>query len=483
MPRLKRWVLPLLYALLTSVHTTADIAQDAPGWTDKQRAAAVQALRPEKENTSNEVHLLESLGRPPYATEANKPESGRIKIAFTDEQGAPLPLNGWVSYETDDGRNHGCLIMRYGAGIAAVTEGRTEIVLHGRERQAIVYTEGLPGYALAKEDTYRRKFPYISLTLPEGETIRSETLPLEPAGAIRWRVLNEQADPETEEIRYWLFTPPYSTGGGDARPPYERFFIRPARFNAPYRLVLQKGVRFANSSPAPLSISAPVADLTIAFQPGTTVSGRLLDADKRPLAGAHLRLGYQMLEPQPQMLENVAEIMTGPDGVFSFESINLDMPNSYWLVFDPTDKAEVQHKALPAHRIALTTQTPLPVEMKLPPVHVARGRLLDDKTGEPLVGVQVWAHVHERFSKTGRPDWLPVFQIPAVAPTDESGRFQFNNLPAGVYNFHLSKGRIQQSGDSVRVPDNPVAGREDIDLLRVPQSGTDNPQTFWVGEA
>lgn len=180
------------------------------------------------------------------------------------------------------------------------------------------------------------------------------------------------------------------------------------------------------------------------------------------------------------MLESVAATVTDAGGKFSFESINLDMPNRYWLVFDPSDEVGDVRRALPMHRIAVDARTPLPVEIRLPETHEAHGRLLDAKTARPVVGVRVWELMHERFSATGRPNWLPVFKVPAVAPTDESGLFWFNNLPAGVYDFSLSEGRVAKHGSEVGAPDNPVAGQTDIDLLRVPQIGENAPPVFWV---
>ena len=477
--RMKRCVWPVAYACLLAGAVSIVAAQDASGLETVRRIEAVRALRPENEAALTETALLASLGRTQFSIERGQPESGRIEIAFTDEQGAPLPLNGWISYDTDDGKDKGCLVIYYGSGIAAVAEGRATIVLHGRERRAIVHTEGLPGYALAKQDRFRRKDTKAVISLPEGETHAREMLPLEPAGSIRWRLADEHGSPETQRVKYWLYTPMYSTWS-EIEPPYSRFLLRPARFGEPYRLVIQKGSRFADSSPSPLSAGSPAADLVIAFQPGKTITGSLLNADGRPLAGERLRLGYQILEPQPTMLESVAATVTDADGKFSFESINLGMPNRYWLVFDPSDEVGAVRRALPMHRIAVDARTPLPVEIRLPETHEAHGRLLDAKTARPVVGVRVWALMHERFSATGRPNWLPVFKVPAVAPTDESGLFRFNNLPAGVYDFSLSEGRVAQHGSEVGAPDNPVAGQTDIDLLRVPQIGENAPPVFWV---
>lgn len=456
-------------------------AQDGTGLETARRVADVQALRPENEEKLSESALLALLGRTQYSIERGQPESGRIEIAFTDEQGGALSLNGWISYDTDDGKNKGCIVIYLGSGIATVEEGRATIVLRGRERRAIVHTEGLPGFALAKKDRFGRKDSFVTLMLLEGEAVSRVELPLEPAGAIRWRVLDEEGKPETKRVKYRLYTPPSMTRSGDIDPPFQAFFIRPARFGAPYRLVLQKGARFADSSLEALSGEAPVADLAIAFQPGKTISGRLLSADGAPLNGKKLRLGYQELEPQPTMLEDVATTLTGPEGEFSFDSINLDIPNRYWIVFEPSDESREARRALPKHRIAVDSKTPLPVEMRLPEVHAARGRLLDAKTGAPIVGVNVSALMHERFSATGRPNWLPVFKVPAAAATDENGSFQFHNLPAGVYDFSLSEGRVAQHRSEVTAASGNLLLQEtDIDLLPVPEQAAAGLPTFWV---
>jgi hypothetical protein len=361
--------------------------QDTPAMATERRIEAVKALRPENEEKLDTRGLLAVLGRGGFGMTSVGAEAGRIEVAFTDEKGAPMPLDGWLSYETNDGKNHGCIRISLSSGIAPVRDGHATVILHGRERRVELYSEGLLGYAFAKKDRFGRKDTVAVLSLPERAASVKEVIPLEPAGAIRWRVVDEHGAPETQKVKYWIYTPTYSTWS-EIEPPYARFLLRPARFNESYRLVIQKGVRFADSSPSPLTLAEPVADLVIAFKPGKTVAGRLVNSEGRPLAGMRVRLGYQMLEPQPQSMEDVAVAVTGSDGGFAFESINLDMPNRYWVVFVPPDGVK-EWASLPSHRVAIDSVTPLPVEMKLPAVHVVRGRLLDAATGKPVIGVRL----------------------------------------------------------------------------------------------
>ena len=476
--RINRWVVLATCMLMPAGSVATAAMQDTPELAAR-RIEAVKALRLENEENMDGRVLLSALGRNGLYISPTGSEAGRIEVVFTDEQGSPMPLNGWLSYETNDGKPQGCLRISLSSGITPVSEGRASIILRGKERRVVLYSEGLPGYAFAKKDRFGRKDTFAALSLPEGETSVRATIPLEPAGAMRWRIVDEAGHPETQQVKYWLYTPTYSTWS-EMGPTDRRLLIRPARFNESYRLVVQKGARFADSSPPCLTPDEPVADLVIAFNPGKTVAGRLIDAGGRPVAGASLRLAYQIMEPQPTMLEAVAEVVTRDDGGFLFESINLDMPNRYWLVFASPDGAGV-HRTLPMHRIAIDARTPLPVEMWLPPVHVARGRLLDVGTGKPIVGVRVWALMHEQFSKTGRPNWLPVFEVPATGPTDENGGFQFTNLPAGVYDFKLSAGRLALNGSEVSAEGGArVAGETDIDLLRVPHPVGNEPAVFWV---
>ncbi|HEY9248676.1 MAG TPA: carboxypeptidase-like regulatory domain-containing protein, partial [Rariglobus sp.] len=480
MRRVNRCVVLVACACLWGGMNVAFAEQGAPAMATERRIDAVKALRPENEEKLDARELLASLGRYEFGLVSTEQEAGRIEVSFTDEQGGALPLNGWLSYEVDDGKNYGCMQMIMTSGIAPVSEGRASVVLRGKERRVILYADGLPGYAFAKKDRFGRKDTKAVISLPEGTTRVQELLSLEAAGAIRWRVVDEHGKPETEKVKFWLYTPPYSTGGGSVDPPYGRFFIRSAQLNESYRLVLQKGARFADSSPPPLTLAEPVADLVIAFKPGKKVAGRLVDSEGRPLAGMRVRLGYQMLEPQPQSMEDAAVAVTGSDGRFAFDSINLDMPNRYWAVFVPPEETGGR-SPLPMHRIAINAKTEFPVEMKLPVVHAARGRLLDAATGRPVVGVRVWALMHEQFSKTGRPNWLPVFQVPAVGPSDESGAFQFTNLPSGVYDFRLSEGRLALNRSEVSAEGGArIAGETDIDLLRVPQTAQGEPAIFWV---
>lgn len=483
LPRLKpRFLLATVVCVLAgaSAAITARGA-DLPALTDAQRVAAVKALRPANEEMLPQNELLSSLGRYGFPRDSEEKESGRIEISLTDEQGGPMALDGWFSYETDDGADYGCLIMRLRAGIAPVKNGRATVVLRGTERRAILYADGLPGYALAKKDRFGRKAPQAVISLPKDGTSVSETLSLEPAGAIRWRVVDQNGKPETETVKYWLHTPPYSTGAGDMDRPHNRFFVRSARFKESYRLILQKGARFLESSPEQLTLGSPAADVVIAFKPGKTVLGRLLKADGKPFPGVVLSLAYQTLAEQPTMVETAAKLVTGVDGSFAFEAINFEMPNRYWLVCEPARGAENPH-ALPFYRIPVDSKTPLPVEMRLPGVYAARGRLLDAKTGVPVVGARVHALVREELSETGHPIGLSVFRVPAVAPTDTNGAFHFTNLSAGVYDFMLQDGNVARDGSQVSAAGSAMAGKTNIDLLRVPQTEVDGEEapTFWV---
>lgn len=461
--------------LAGSCAPTSAAAQDTPE-SAARRIEAVKALAPKNEEKLDQRTLLTALGRNGAWMVRAENEVGRIEVSFTDAQGRPMLVSGWLSYDTT-GESQMCMMDYCGAGISRVLGGHTTIDLRGEERRVELFSEGLPGYAFAKKEHDATVHTNASLWLPKDATNLQTTIALEPAGAIRWRVLDEAGTPETEKVRYWLYTQPYSASGV-IDPIDGQMLIRPARLESPYRLVIHKGALFAASSAPLLTMDSPVADLVIAFKPGQTVAGRLVDADGRPVAGANLRLGYQLMEPQPTMMETATLAVTGADGAFAFESINLEMPNNYWVVFDSHDGANEQ-RPLPKHRIAINAKTPMPVEMRLPAVHAASGRLLDAKTAEPVAGVLVRALMHEQFSSTGRPNWLPVFEVPATAPTDERGEFHFTNLPAGVYDFRLSKGFVTQNREAVSAAGNLPTRTLDIDLLRVPQAAEDKPTTFW----
>lgn len=333
---------------------------DSPEQATK-RAMAVKSLRSPGEDGLDELGLLESLGRG-WMPRPEGDVTGRVELSLTDRQGAVLAVDGWLSFETDDGKEYGCFPMSLGSGIAPVRGGRASVALRGAERRVTFRSEGLPGYAFASKDAMGRIETRLTRTLPQGESELRVSVPLEPAGAIRWRVLDEAGNPEAARVEYSLSIGDYGEGGSST-PPFGRLLIRPARFYESHRLILRKGSRLVIGDAPLLTSDVPVCDQTIAFVQGETVSGRVLDSFGHPAAAILVELGYQT-SGNPNYTDKAASGFTDAEGNFVFEGINFSLPNSYWLSFGSTG-TPIGGMAPSVHRVVVP-RTSRPLEIRLP---------------------------------------------------------------------------------------------------------------------
>ncbi|HSI07538.1 MAG TPA: carboxypeptidase-like regulatory domain-containing protein, partial [Rariglobus sp.] len=466
----------LLGAVILSAAPKATGEHDTPELAAK-RIAEISALIPSGEGELDDQGLLKSLGRQ-STPDTIRPETGRIEIRLKNEGSDSKLLNGWLRYETDTGLDQGCIRIIWASGIVRVNGGRATITLRGNDRRVILYAEGLPGYRLAQKNQFGLSAS-TALTLPPNTNLLEAEIPVTAAGAIRWRIMSETGLPETEPLKLWYYGADFSTSDKKMDPPYRRLLIRPAFFHEKYRIVIQKGARLAFSSPAPLTLQNPVSDEVVAFVPGVTVSGRILDEKGVPVSGLTFALRYQMIKKQPTMTETVAEVMTDKSGDFRFENINPDMPNPYWLQLSTADTGGPT--ATPPYRFEINPRSSQPIELRLPAMYPAMGRLLHAKTGKPVVGAKLRAYVRSHLSPTGRPAGLPIFTVPAELPTDETGAFKFSHLPIGIYDFYIESGRIVRDGKDIPALQVSPNDNPNMDLMHVPQNPGE-PLVLWFSE-
>ena len=81
-----------------------------------------------------------------------------------------------------------------------------------------------------------------------------------------------------------------------------------------------------------------------------------------------------------------------------------------------------------------------PLEIKLENGNVVTGKVIDDKTGWPIPGVEVYALPEDMSNPE------PNTYLDAEEKTDNDGRFRFTNMAQREYELHTRGGQKHENG-------------------------------------
>lgn len=413
--------------------------------------------------------------------ELTVPAMGNVEVSLVSPAGDVLPVRGRLGYYRTAGKPRG----PFASGASSrdqtmpVIAGRATTLLFGEsDKQKIVFVDQyLTGYRFIRPPRHGGRSSSQTFDLPANGSPLRISIPVEPAGAFRVRILDDNGHPPPDgegKVAYQFLGPEYSTSSDDSAP-YRQLLFSPVPIRGEYELIVSQGTRIATTGKVTLTPENPVVERVLQFAPGVRFEGKILDAEGRPIAGGKIRLGHQYLAPQPTMLIGSGEQTTGPNGEFAFDGINFDLPNPWWLETLPEADGP---PAMPRHRISIDANTANPFTIKLPAVHTTSGRLLDHETGRPVSGIEVAVWLRPGISAEGRPAGWTRHRQSAKPATDANGVFHFSNLIAGAYELHVSTGRIITERLEVKAPPPSTDERKWIDLLRVPET-TEEPNVFW----
>jgi beta-lactamase regulating signal transducer with metallopeptidase domain len=231
-----------------------------------------------------------------------------------------------------------------------------------------------------------------------------------------------------------------------------KFNAGPLPLGGEYAIVAYRDSTFAASKPITLDEQNSIRQIEIQFVEGVTVSGRVLGPDSAGapgFAGASVTLTASVGFDEGESWGSGAGKMTsGQDGRFVFEHVNPKLPGYYTLDINAG-------RGYQGVRMGLTPKEGR-INIKLEAGYNLTGVLLDDATGWPIPGAQVWAAPVKKSGAAGNHPF-------ADGKTDEDGRFQFSTMAKRAYRFYLPGADIVNSDEAGTV----TGGQAEPVTLRV----------------
>ncbi len=251
-------------------------------------------------------------------------------------------------------------------------------------------------------------------------------VPTVAAGAIAGRAFEADGSPSAGNLSLGVRSvepPPGVTRStvslNNVHPDAEgRFFLSPLPLGGRYVVSASRGHNVQAMPPLALDASHPTADVFLRMKPPASASGRVTNAQGQPMAQAPLTIA---LEHPTVGTSWSPPIATDAEGRFRVDDLNPEI-QTYRVIADRISGY------LPA-TADLRVGGP-PIEVVLEAGLVFEGRILDDASGRPIPGVEVYAHQQVFVPKLR-------FGYEAEGKTDDAGRFRFSNLPPGEWALGL----------------------------------------------
>jgi len=176
----------------------------------------------------------------------------------------------------------------------------------------------------------------------------------------------------------------------------------------------------------------PIHEITMRFVEGVALTVNAVLPSGKPAPGVPVRLSYQT--PYHHGFAGVTR-RTDAQGRVTFKHVNPAMPGSYRVhVPSRRDYRPVSMDVEPRAPSGSVT-------IRLQRGCLVRGRLIDEATGRPVPGAEVYAI---------SPGGAPVEVLEAEAATGDGGEFGFSNMGARGYNLYARGLRL--TGDRRVIP-------------------------------
>lgn len=215
---------------------------------------------------------------------------------------------------------------------------------------------------------------------------------------------------------------------GDKR---DRYLASPLPLGGTFIVRVTKGFTYLFSKPVTLTAEDPVRELDLKLPAGVTLRGRVIRPDGSPVS---LHPVEFFIDAQGGNSVRTGGIMTDADGYFTIEGVNAEVRGTTFLGVRGVEACQPLRRQVD---FSADVQ-----EMQLEAGRHISGRVVDQSSGRPVVDAEVFAR-REPYVDGAWPSWFD------TADTDESGHFEFSNLPKGSFSIGSRSGKIVGSPPNV----------------------------------
>jgi hypothetical protein len=204
-----------------------------------------------------------------------------------------------------------------------------------------------------------------------------------------------------------------------------RYVISPLPLGGKYVIVAHTGDLYMVSEQVELDETRPIRKLDMTLPEGRTLELRILDENGKPKPSVPVRFDFDLQNGHGFSRQ---ARYTDIEGKVVIDRFNPKVPGIYRVVV----------KDVPGYR-SLTKDVENfdePLEIKLERGKVVKGNVIDDETGWPIPGAEVYA-LPTDFSI---PE--PTTYLDADNVTDEQGRFKFSTMARREYQLHVRSAQL-----------------------------------------
>lgn len=371
----------------------------------------------------------------PVTTLGQEYKNRELIVRFDYPEGSPAPQGNLIlkyiepEFATNTYKNHD-LAIRNG-------QGQLKIPTPGK----VAYdNSGIAGYWFGEKSGIKVSFAEEPFVL---------TIPAVPAGSIYGEVLEHDGS-KTHNVLVSVVvveksplmgeSPSLNVDGKNSAGNSEldaRYVLSPLPLGGKYVVIAHRQDLYMVSDPIELNETGPIQRLDMTLEKGITFEIKIVDEDGKPKPSVPVWLDYNT--PWHHGFSREASYTTNSEGKFVVDRFNPKVPGVYQVIV----------KDLPGYRPVKKKIEDFdkPLVIKLERGHIVKGIVVDNETGWPIPGIEVYA-LPKDFSYPEPTTYLEADEV-----TDENGKFQFSTMARREYNLDIRSGQLADHRNSAVVTD------------------------------
>ena len=350
-----------------------------------------------------------------------------VKFDTADSNVPPAGF-AWIAFSPED------RTLMHNSKSLPIEDGQVRVEVAAPGSLTIGH-KGMIGYYIEWKDRH--------FQIPAGEGVFEVLVPVIPAGSIYGEILERDGSKASNvmvmpvEVKSSPLKEQGSLNvqGKSGASPHEehaKFIMSPLPLGGEYAAVARQNESYVVSEAIKIDENNPIVELNMRLVEGLMVNGRVVDPNGYPIAGVKFRFDYST--PWSHGFGG-RDLRTDNKGRFVIEHVNPDVPGHYSITIEKA-------KGCRPFRMQLEDLN-TPLIIKLEKAHGVSGVVVDDETGWPIPGVEVYA------LPKNHDDPEPTGYLDAEEKTDENGRFRFTNMGQREYVLGTRGGRWHSNGKLV----------------------------------